>query len=113
MTPGRELPHPGGSRASTDGKISTETGVERMKVLLINPPYQTITSNLGVGHQIPLGLLMVGGPLHEDGHDVTLLDAERRRLSLDSVVREVRHSLPDMVMTGHAGSTPAHPICTR
>jgi hypothetical protein len=28
-----------------------------MKVLLINPPYQTITSNFGVGHQVPLGLL--------------------------------------------------------
>src|SRR4051794_9852204 len=84
-----------------------------MKVLLINPPYQTITSNLGVGHQIPLGLLMVGGPLLDDGHEVKLLEAERRRLGLDSVVREVRRSSPDVVMTGHAGSTPAHPTCTR
>jgi len=24
--------------------------------LLINPPYRTITSRLGVGHQVPLGL---------------------------------------------------------
>jgi anaerobic magnesium-protoporphyrin IX monomethyl ester cyclase len=84
-----------------------------MKVLLINPPYQTITSNFGVGHQIPLGLLMVGGPLRDAGHDVRLLDAECHRLSLDAIVREVQRQGPDMVMTGHAGSTPAHPICTR
>jgi hypothetical protein len=34
-----------------------------MRILLINPPYQTLTANVGVGRQIPLGLLMVGGPL--------------------------------------------------
>ena len=61
-----------------------------MKVLLINPPYQTITSNLGVGHQVPLGLLMVGGPLIDAGHEVRLLDAECRRLSLAAIVGEVR-----------------------
>jgi len=46
-----------------------------MKILLVNPPYQTLTSNLGVGHQIPLGLLMVGGALIDAGHQVELLDA--------------------------------------
>ena len=84
-----------------------------MKVLLINPPYQTITSNFGVGHQVPLGLLMVGGPLIDAGHEVRLLDAECRRLSLVTIVREVRRWGPDVVMTGHAGSTPAHPVCVR
>ncbi len=82
-----------------------------MKVLLINPSYQTWTSNVGVGHQVPLGLLMVGGPLLDAGHEVRLLDAEEGRLSLRKVEREVRHWQPDVVMTGHAGSTPAHPIC--
>ena len=84
-----------------------------MKVLLINPPYQTITSNFGVGHQIPLGLLMIGGPLLDAGHEVRLLDAECRRSSLRAIVREVRRWDPDVVMTGHAGSTPAHPTCIR
>ena len=82
-----------------------------MKVLLINPPYQTITSNFGVGHQTPLGLLMVGGPLIDAGHDVRLLDAECRRLSLVEILGEVRRWGPNVVMTGHAGSTPAHPVC--
>jgi len=79
-----------------------------MNVLLINPPYQTITSNFGVGHQVPLGLLMIGGPLLDAGHSVQLLDAERRRLTIQTIVREVRKLAPHLVMTGHAGSTPAH-----
>jgi anaerobic magnesium-protoporphyrin IX monomethyl ester cyclase len=84
-----------------------------MRILLINPPYQTITSNFGVGHQVPLGLLMVGGPLIDAGHEVRLLDAESRWLRLPQVVREVSSWRPDIVMTGHAGSTPAHPTCIR
>ena len=81
-----------------------------MRILLVNPPYQTLTSNLGVGHQVPLGLLMVGGPLLDAGHTVRLLDAECRRLNLRQVVAEAARFRPDVVMTGHAGSTPAHPV---
>ncbi len=65
-----------------------------MRVLLINPPYQTLTSNCGVGHQIPLGLLMVGGPLLDAGHEVRLLDAECRRLNPAAVVAAVRRFGP-------------------
>jgi anaerobic magnesium-protoporphyrin IX monomethyl ester cyclase len=82
-----------------------------VKVLLINPPYQTLTSNWGVGHQVPLGLLAVGGPLRDAGHEVRLLDAEGRRLSTTAILRAVAAFRPDAVMTGHAGSTPAHPTC--
>jgi anaerobic magnesium-protoporphyrin IX monomethyl ester cyclase len=34
-------------------------------------------------------------------------------MSPEAIVREVRRLGPDVVMTGHAGSTPAHPTCTR
>ncbi len=84
-----------------------------MKILLINPPYLTLTSRIGVGHQIPLGLLMVGGPLLGAGREVMLLDAERRHLPIKTIIEEMGRFSPDMVMTGHAGSTPAHPICVR
>src|SRR5260370_10882763 len=84
-----------------------------MRILLINPPYQTLTSNWGVGHQVPLGLLMVGGPLRDAGHEVRLLDAECSRLSTAAILRAVGRFAPDVVMTGHAGSTPAHPVCVR
>src|SRR5207249_537715 len=82
-----------------------------MRILLINPPYQTFTSNFGVGHQVPLGLLAIGGPLLDAGHQVRLLDSEVRRLTMPAVLSAVRRFNPDVVMTGHAGSTPAHPVC--
>ncbi|MFH1953026.1 MAG: radical SAM protein [Pseudomonadota bacterium] len=84
-----------------------------LKILLINPPYLTLTSLLGTGHQIPLGLLMVGGPLLDAGHEVRLLDAERHHLSCEKIVEAVKQFSPDIVMTGHAGSTPAHPVCMK
>jgi len=82
-----------------------------VKVLLVNPPYQTYTSNLGVGHQVPLGLLMVGGPLLDAGHDVRLLDAECLHLTSSAIAEAAQVWGAEVVMTGHAGSTPAHPDC--
>ena len=83
------------------------------RILLINPPYVTMTSRVGVGHQVPLGLLMVGGPLLDAGYEVELLDAERGHLSVKKVLKRVEEFSADIVMTGHAGSTPAHPTCVR
>src|SRR3954470_10980136 len=100
-------------RTPSAGETTARGRRRKMKVLLINPPYQTITMNLGVGHQVPLGLLMVGGPLIDAGHEVELLDAECRRMNVGAIVREARGRDPDVVMTGHAGSTPAHPACAR
>jgi anaerobic magnesium-protoporphyrin IX monomethyl ester cyclase len=82
-----------------------------MRVLLINPPYQTLTSNRGVGHQVPLGLLAIGGPLIDAGHELRLLDAECLHLRTEQILDAVRRFGPGVVMTGHAGSTPAHPVC--
>src|SRR5438093_2330617 len=84
-----------------------------MRVLLINPPYQTLTSNLGVGHQVPLGLLMVGGALIDAGYEVRLLDSEAEQLRIKDIVSSVIGFSPAVIMTGHAGSTPAHPVCVR
>ncbi|TRB07570.1 radical SAM protein [Agrobacterium tumefaciens] len=81
-----------------------------MRILLINPPYISLSSK-GTGHQIPFGLLCIGGPLIDAGHVVNLLDAERHHLSQQDIERAIRAFAPDMVMTGHAGSTPAHRAC--
>ncbi len=82
-----------------------------MNVLLVNPPYISLTSAHGVGHQVPLGLLCIGGPLIDAGHTVRLLDAERQRLTGAALAQAIAAVQPDIVMTGHAGSTPAHPAC--
>lgn len=83
-----------------------------MRILLINPPYRAITIH-GMGPQIPLGLLSIGGPLIDAGHEVALLNAEQAMLSDAEIVRRVQAFAPDVVMTGHSGSTPAHPTVLR
>lgn len=84
-----------------------------LDVLLINPPFVTLTSTLGVGHQVPLGLLMVGGALLDAGIRVRLLDAECTRMSVIQVAAEVARLKPRIVMSGHAGSTAAHLTCVQ
>ena len=83
-----------------------------MRILLINPPYRA-NSIHGMGPQIPLGLLAIGGPLIDAGHEVRLLNAEDLRLNNAEIAREARAFAPDAVMTGHSGSTPAHPAALR
>ncbi|MGK6316988.1 B12-binding domain-containing radical SAM protein [Neorhizobium sp. DT-125] len=89
---------------------AVEAGLKEraVRILLVNPPYVSLTSR-GVGHQIPFGLLSIGGPLLDEGHEVRLLDAERHHLSAAEIEKEVGGFRPDIVMTGHSGSTPAHP----
>jgi anaerobic magnesium-protoporphyrin IX monomethyl ester cyclase len=83
-----------------------------MRILLVNPPYRA-NSIHGMGPQVPLGLLAVGGPLLDAGHEVRLLNAEDLQLTDEEAVSRVRAFAPDAVMTGHSGSTPAHPACLR
>lgn len=83
-----------------------------MRILLINPPYRAITIH-GMGPQVPLGLLSIGGPLIDAGHEVRLLNAEQPMLADAEIVQQVKAFAPDVVMTGHSGSTPAHPIVLR
>jgi anaerobic magnesium-protoporphyrin IX monomethyl ester cyclase len=80
-----------------------------LRILIVNPPYHSLTSLYGVGAQTPLGLLWLGGPLIDAGHEVRLLDAEALRLNAGEVAVEAAAWRSDLIMTGHAGSTPAHP----
>ena len=84
-----------------------------MRVLLVNPPYRCVTSDKGLGHQTPLGLLCIGGPLIDAGHTVRLHDAELLHSSDAQLLAAMAEFMPDVVMTGHAGSTPAHLSCLR
>ncbi|HEY0719962.1 MAG TPA: cobalamin-dependent protein, partial [Gammaproteobacteria bacterium] len=83
-----------------------------MRILLINPPHTAIGSRIPPEHLPPLGLLAIGGPLRDDGHDVTLLDAEIGPLSQEEIVRRVVSAQPEAILLGHSGSTSAHPtVC--
>lgn len=80
-----------------------------MRILLINPPHQSIGSRIPGELLPPLGLLAVGGPLIDAGHDVTLVNADLAPLSVDETVARVVSARPDAILIGHAGSTSAHP----
>lgn len=61
-------------------------------------------------HLPPLGLLSVGGPLIDAGHEVTLLDADYCNYKIEKVVDLILESNPDAILLGHSGSTSAQPI---
>jgi anaerobic magnesium-protoporphyrin IX monomethyl ester cyclase len=81
-----------------------------MRILLINPPHQSIGSRLPGEHLPPLGLLSIGGPLIDKGHEVKLLDAEFGPMEFREIVAETLKYAPALVLLGHSGSTSAQPI---
>jgi anaerobic magnesium-protoporphyrin IX monomethyl ester cyclase len=81
-----------------------------MRVVLINVPHPSIGSRIPDDHLPPLGLLAIGGPLIDDGHEVRLIDGEFGPMSTQSIVAEACHARPDAVLFGHSGSTSGHPV---
>jgi anaerobic magnesium-protoporphyrin IX monomethyl ester cyclase len=84
-----------------------------VRILLINPPHPSIGSRIPREHLPPLGLLALGGPLIDAGHQVKLLDAEFGPMSLAQIISETVDYGPDAVLLGHSGSTSGHPSATR
>ena len=81
-----------------------------MKILLVNAPHLSIGSRLAKEHLPPLGLLSIGGPLIDAGHDVELLDADYYNYKIPLIIEEILKRNPDVLMMGHSGSTSAQPI---
>jgi len=88
----------------------TEKVKALMHILLLNPPHPSIGSRIPREHLPPLGLLAVGGPLIDAGHNVRLLDAEFGPMSTQKIVGQVVACAPEAVLLGHSGSTSGHPI---
>ncbi|CDX53329.1 Magnesium-protoporphyrin IX monomethyl ester (oxidative) cyclase [Mesorhizobium plurifarium] len=84
-----------------------------MNIVLINPPHTAIGSRVPDDHLPPLGLLAIGGPLIDSGHQVRLVDAEFGPMPLPALVDEALGNDPDFVLIGHSGSTSAHPTSLR
>ena len=84
-----------------------------MRILLLNPPHPAIGSRIPREHLPPLGLLSLGGPLIDAGHDVRLVDAEFGPMSVGEIVASVAQWRPDAVLMGHSGSTSGHPMASR
>src|SRR5512138_2939479 len=85
-------------------------GKVTMRILLINSPHPSIGSRLPDEHLPPLGLLSIGGPLIDQGHEVRLLDAEFGPMEFTEIVAETLNYDPALILLGHSGSTSAQPI---
>jgi anaerobic magnesium-protoporphyrin IX monomethyl ester cyclase len=84
-----------------------------MRIVLVDAPLQSAVCDYGVGHQLPLGLLMIGGPLLDAGFAVSLIDAACLHMEDATIVERVAAFAADVVMIAHVGSTSAHPCCVR
>lgn len=80
-----------------------------MNIVIINPPHTAIGSRIPDDHLPPLGLLAIGGPLIDAGHEVSLVDAEFGPMSIGRIIAKVLLRTPDIVLIGHSGSTSIHP----
>ncbi len=78
------------------------------KIVLITPARRFIANQFGVGYQVPLGLVYIGGPLLDAGYTVKLIDNDLYGWTLDQLVREIAAFEADYVLLGHTGSTAAH-----
>lgn len=76
-----------------------------MRILLINVPHPAIGSRIPDDHLPPLGLLSIGGPLIDDGHDVHLIDVEFGSMPTRDIGSRALALDPDAVLFGHSGST--------
>lgn len=80
------------------------------RIVLITPARRFIANRFGLGYQVPLGLVYIGGPLVDAGHTVRLIDNDVYGWSLKRLVREVIDFKADYALVGHTGSTAAHAV---
>ncbi|MES2886611.1 MAG: magnesium-protoporphyrin IX monomethyl ester anaerobic oxidative cyclase [Pseudomonadota bacterium] len=81
-----------------------------MRIVLINVPHPAIGSRIPKEQLPPYGLLCIGGPLIDDGHQVSLIDGEFGPMTLDDILKATLACEPDAVLFGHSGSSSAQPI---
>lgn len=80
-----------------------------MNIVLLTPRRRFIVNRFGLGYQIPLGMVLLGGALIDAGHQVRLIDNDMVGWDDARLVRELASGLPDCIMIGHTASTAAHP----
>ena len=84
-----------------------------LRIVLLTPRRRFIANRFGLGYQVPLGLVALGGPLLDAGHQVRLLDNDVLGWDDVRLARYLAADPPDCLMLGHTGSTAAHPVAMR
>src|SRR5437016_198129 len=80
-----------------------------LRIVLLTPRRRFIANRFGLGYQLPLGLICLGGPLLDAGHEVRLLDNDVLGWDDEHLARVLRAGAPACIMLSHTGSTAAHP----
>jgi anaerobic magnesium-protoporphyrin IX monomethyl ester cyclase len=86
------------------------SGKHMARILLITPSRRFISNRFGLGYQIPLGLVCIGGSLLDAGHSVRLIDNDLHGWPVPKLMQEIADFNPGYMLVGHTGSTAAHPI---
>src|ERR1041385_5900697 len=81
-----------------------------LEIVLVVPRRRFIANRSGIGYQLPLGMVLLGGPLAGAGQRVRLIDNDAMGHDLDRLADEVGRRTPDCILLGHSGSTAAHPV---
>jgi anaerobic magnesium-protoporphyrin IX monomethyl ester cyclase len=79
-----------------------------MNIVLITPRRHFIANHYGLGYQIPLGLVLIAGPLIDLGHQVMLIDNDKKGYNDEKLTVELSSFHPDCILIGHTASTAAH-----
>lgn len=84
-----------------------------LNIVLLCPRVRFNSNRWGVGFQIPLGLVFIGGPLLDAGHSVRLVDNDVLNLDDEALAAYIAADPPDCILVGHTGSLAAHPSTCR
>ena len=69
-----------------------------MRITLLHPPHTAIGSRVPREHLPPFGLLCIGGPLIDAGHQVRLVNADPGPMPLSQILHAALHDDPDAVL---------------
>jgi anaerobic magnesium-protoporphyrin IX monomethyl ester cyclase len=83
------------------------------RIILLNPARHFIANRAGVGYLTPLGLVFLGGPLMDAGHEVRLIDHDMNGWSMKKLLTKVGEFQPHYILLGHSGSTASHNVVVK
>lgn len=81
------------------------------RIALVTPARRFIANRNGVGYQLPLGMVLLGGPLLDAGHRVKLIDNDVYGWDARQLVTALAAFRPTIIFIGHTGATAAHTTC--
>ncbi len=83
-----------------------------MKILLVNPPFvqaygqYKAAAKVGAQPQLPLGICYIAAVLEDEGHQVSIIDADVEGMSPEDIIEQLKTSRPQIL--GITATTPIY-----